>query len=219
MRSKIKIMKKLILSLSIILCGFASIAQNAQYETAMKGLIMKMDASNVPEAFQAVANGFERVANAETNQWLPKYYAAYNYIMQAYTTKDQSKVDGILDMADKQIADAEALNNNDELKCLSAWAKSARIGVDPMSRGMKYGMESAQLLEDAKKMNPNNPRIYFLQAQSAFYTPEAFGGGKSKAKGLFQKATELYASFTPSSEMMPNWGGEQAKTMLDECSK
>jgi GNAT superfamily N-acetyltransferase len=213
-------MKKLLLSLTLIACGFVSMAQNAQYESAMKGLMMKMNGATVPEAYQAIANGFERVANAESKEWLPRYYAAFNFIMQAYMTSDKSKVDGILDIADKHLADADALlPNNDEIKCLAAWAKSARIGVDPMSRGMKYGMESAQLLEEAKKINASNPRIYFMQGQSAFYTPEAFGGGKTKAKALFAKAVELYGTFTPANEMMPNWGSEQASKMLEECNK
>ena len=213
-------MKKIILSLTLIACGFVSLAQNAQYEGAMKGLLAKMGGATVPEAYQAVANGFERVANAETKEWLPRYYAAFNFIMQASMTQDKTKVDGILDMADKHLNDAMTVSpNNDEIKCLAAWAKSTRINVDPMSRGMKYGMESAQLLEEAKKINPSNPRIYFMQGQSAFYTPEAFGGGKVKAKALFEKAAELYTTFKVSSELMPNWGAEQTKKMIEECSK
>lgn len=217
---KINNMKKILLSVTLIACGFLSMAQSAQYEGAMKGLMMKMSGATVPEAYQAVANGFERVANAETKEWLPRYYAAFNFIMQAYMTTDKTKVDAIIDLADKHLADADALSpNNDEIKCLAAWAKSARINVDPMARGMKFGMESAQLLEDAKKINASNPRIYFMQGQSAFYTPEAFGGGKNKAKALFAKAVELYSTFKPSNEMMPIWGSEQAAKMLEECSK
>jgi hypothetical protein len=30
---------------------------------------------------------------------------------------------------------------------------------------------------------------------------------------------ELFETFKPTSEMMPNWGVEQAKKMLEECSK
>lgn len=213
-------MKKILFSIAIIASGFIASAQNAQYEGAMKGLMTKMNGAAVPEAYQAIANGFERVANAETKEWLPRYYAAFNFILQASMTADKSKVDGILDIADKHIADADGLApNNDEIKCLSAWAKSSRINVDPMTRGMKYGMESAKLLEEAQKINASNPRIYFMQGQSAFYTPEAFGGGKAKAKALFAKSVELFGTFKPSNELMPNWGSEQATKMLEECSK
>lgn len=218
MKPKTESMKKILFTCTLFLSGFVATAQNTQYESTMKGLMAKMNGANVAEAYQAIANGFERVGNAESKEWLPKYYAAFNFIMQSYLTQDKSKVDGILDLADKQISAATSITDNDELKCLNSWAQSARIAVDPMSRGMKYGMESAKLLEEAKKINPSNPRIYFLQAQSAFYTPEAFGGGKAKAKVLFEKAIEMYSKFNPSSELMPNWGAEEAKKMLEACN-
>jgi len=212
-------MKKILISLSFVLCGLMAMAQSTPYESAMKGFLTKMSSANTPEAYQAIANGFGRIASAEKTQWLPHYYAAFNYIMEAYTTADKSKVDAILDVAEKHLYEGNVINTNDEMMCLDAWCKSARISVDPMTRGMKYGMASAQLLEQAKKMNPANPRIYFLQGQSAFYTPEAFGGGKAKAKDLFAKAVTLYGEFKPSGELMPNWGAEKANEMLAECSK
>ncbi len=216
---KRKHMKKTILSIGIFLFGMTAFAQNNQYITAMKGFMSKMGSATTPEAYQTVANGFERIAAAEPNEWLPKYYAAFSYAMQAMQQTDKSKVDAIIDLAEKNISDAQAMSQSEELICLSALCKSARINVDPMSRGMKFGMASTQLLEEAKKINPNNPRIYYLQGQSAFYTPEAFGGGKVKAKALFEKSLELYALFTPSAELMPNWGKEQVEKMLEECNK
>lgn len=212
-------MKKIIVALFALFSPVLLMAQNPQYENAMKGFLMKMSAAKSPEAYQAVANAFERMANTETKEWLPRYYAAFNYIMQAYTTPEKDKADAILDQADKHLEQAAALTQSEELLCLSAWCKSARINVDPMSRGAKYGREAALLLEQAKKVNPNNPRIYFLQGQSAFYTPEAFGGGKNKAKELFQKAIELYGTFQVQNEFMPNWGAEQAKDMLARCGQ
>jgi hypothetical protein len=213
-------MKKIFFALSLLLIGSATFAQNPQYENTMKGFIMKTGSATSPEAFQVVANGFERIAATEKAEWLPHYYAAYNYAMQAMMTTDKAKVDGIVDQAEAHLTTASELApNNDEILCLNALCKSARIGVDPMSRGMKMGMESAKYLEQAKKINEANPRIYFLQAQSVFYTPEAFGGGKAKAKPMFEKAVMTYGTFKPSSELMPNWGAAQAKTMLEECSK
>lgn len=212
-------MKKIFIALLAIASPVIMMAQNPQYENAMKGFLMKMSSAKSPEAYQAVANAFERMANTETKEWLPRYYAAFNYIMQAYTTPEKDKVDAILDQAEKHLEQAGALTQSEEVLCLGAWCKSARINVDPMSRGAKYGRDAAMLLEQAKKANPNNPRIYFLQGQSAFYTPEAFGGGKNKAKELFQKAIELYGIFQVQNEFMPNWGAEQAKEMLAQCGQ
>ena len=95
--------------------------------------------------------------------------------------------DAALDEADSYLTKASALAENDEILVLQSWSKSARIAVNPMTRGQKYGAESATFLDKAMKMNPDNPRINFLKGQSAFYTPEAFGGSKTKAKEMFMK--------------------------------
>lgn len=210
-------MKKLVLSLALLLSAFLGVAQSDAYTTAMTGFLTKMKSANSIESYQPLANGFERIANAETKQWLPRYYAAMCYVMQAMMQQDKSLVDGLVDKAELLLTDAFKLEANDEILILQALCKSARIGVDPMTRGMKYGMESNQLLEQAKKTSPNNPRIYFLQGQSLFYTPEAFGGGKAKAKPVFEKAVELFKSFQSSGELMPNWGADQAQKMLESC--
>ena len=212
-------MKKIIAI--VILCIFSIniFAQSEQYMNGMKGMLVKMDAAKTPEAYQAVANGFERIANAEKTEWLPKYYAAFCYTMQAMMQTDKDKIDPIADQAEKLVDEGIALNNNDELLCVKSLCKSAKIGVNPMTRGMKMGQQSAKLLEEAKAINPNNPRIYYLQGQSKYYTPEAFGGGKKKAKEYFETAIAKFETFKPTSELMPNWGAEQAKKMLEDCNK
>ena len=185
----------------------------------MKGYLLKLQDAKTPESFQTAANGFERIAGAEPKEWLPKYYAAFCYVMQAMTVQDKDKVDGIVDQAEKLLDDATAINKNDEILCVQSLCQSARIGVNPMTRGMKYGQQSAKLLAQAKEINPNNPRTYYLEAQSKYYTPEAFGGGKKIAKELFEKAVIAYASFKPANDLMPDWGKEQTIQMLEKCKE
>jgi hypothetical protein len=212
-------MKKILFSMFLLLSGLIASAQNEAYNNAMKGFLTKMQAANSAESYQPLANGFERIANAEPQQWLPRYYAAMCYVMQAMMQTDKSKIDGLVDLAENHLQEARKIQEHDEITILRALCKSARIGVDAMTRGMKYGSESAELLEMAKKTSPDNPRIYYLQGQSLFYTPEAFGGGKAKAKVMYEKAVSLFASFQPSSEFMPNWGADQATRMLATCNE
>ncbi len=47
-----------------------------------------------------MANNFTRIADAEKTQWLPYYYAAYCYTMDALREQDVSKKDAIADKAD-----------------------------------------------------------------------------------------------------------------------
>ncbi len=213
-------MKKLIFSLSILVLSLTGYAQSEAYTNGMKSLLTRMEASkNNPESYQESSNGFLRIAAAEKKEWLPNYYAAYCLIMQAMFSQDKTNVDAILDQADGLLSTISITLKNDEVMCLQAFSKSTRIGVDPMTRGMKYGMESAKFLEQAKATNAENPRIYFLQGQSAFYTPEQFGGGKAKALKLFQTALEKYNNNKPTSALMPNWGKEATEMMIGECSK
>ncbi len=213
-------MKKIILSLGLLVFALTTNAQSDAYKAGMKGLIGRMEAAkNNPEAYQETSNGFLRIAGAEKNEWLPNYYAAYCLTMQAMFSKDKEKIDPLLDQADKLLSDISIHVTSDEVMCLQAFSKSTRIGVDPMTRGMKYGMESAKFLEQAKALNVNNPRIYFLQGEAAFHTPEQYGGGKAKALKLFQTASEKYASFKPTSDLMPNWGKDANDMMLAESNK
>jgi hypothetical protein len=86
-----------------------------------------------------------------------------------------------------------------------------------MSRGMQYSQLAEESFEKAKTINPENPRIYYLQGQSIFYTPEAFGGGKKNALPLFKQAKEKFDKFEPVSPISPNWGKEQNQQLLETC--
>jgi hypothetical protein len=72
-------------------------------------------------------------------------------------------------------------------------------------------------LAAAKQLEPNNPRVYFLEGQSLFGTPTQFGGGKDKAKPMFQKSVELFSSYKPASSLHPKWGLKNATDMLAKC--
>ena len=61
-----------------------------------------------------------------------------------------------------------------------------------MARFMTEGAKATEALEKAKMLNANNPRIYILEGQDKFYTPEQFGGSKDEAKKLFEKANGIF---------------------------
>ena len=65
-------------------------------------------------------------------------------------------------------------------------------------------------------MNPANPRVYILEAQDKYYTPEQFGGSKDEAKKLFEKAKELFMTSKPASSIEPQWGMSQVMYFLSQ---
>jgi hypothetical protein len=216
-------MKRIFLALLIaVSITSVTMAQSAQYESAMSKQVTLLDdpASFNPQKLQELANTFERIGAAEKTQWLPYYYAGYCNVMTAFMEKDQSKVDAIADKAEAAINKADELNpKNDEVFCVKSLIASSRISVDPQTRGQKYGMEATSFQEQAAQINKENPRVYMLQGQSLFYTPEQFGGSKSGAKAKFEIALQKFGSYKPASPIAPHWGEAYTKQLLEQAKK
>lgn len=210
-------MKKLLVCLFLFVG--AAHAQNEKYTQAMSAVLTDFRAqANSPTALQEIANRFERIATAEPKEWLPRYHAAFCYSTIAFMTQNATDKDKILDKADALITDAAAIaGENDEIYVLKAYIAQARLAADPMSRWQTYGAVFGEMLEKAKAINPENPRIYMLQGTNLFYTPEQFGGGKQTAKPVLEQALEKFTNFKPASAIHPMWGKSQAQAIAEQC--
>jgi len=60
--------------------------------------------------------------------------------------------------------------------------------------GMRYGKRSADELDRAIELNPQNVNAYVSRAIGYYYTPGMFGGSKSKAFEMLRKAVEIDAA-------------------------
>ena len=217
-------MKKTILILSAIFVASFSFAQMPEkFVKAMEGKIAMLDSVKTAEGYIELANAFERIAEAEKNQGLAYYYAAYcnasaGTLVGAggdMMAAKADKTDPYADKADKQVKKAEELmKSNSEIFIVKKMIATLRMLGDPMNRYMTYGPEATAMLDEAKKTNPANPRAYLLEAQDKYYTPEQFGGSKEEAKVLFEKAQKLFETFKPESSIHPNWGKNQIAYFL-----
>lgn len=201
-------MKKLIAIILVLLTVRVSYAQSDKYISAMKKNIALIDSIPVKNNATELANNFVRIGDAEKDKWLPYYYAAYTTAFNALMIKDVDKKDGMADQASEYLRKASDIlqKDNSEIEVIKSMIATVHLTVDPQSRYMTYGPESAEALKKAESLDSTNPRPVLLQAQSLFYTPEAFGGGKDAAKPLFDKASKLFQDFKPSSDIAPNWG-------------
>ena len=212
-------MKTLTLIVALIAINLTAHTQDDKYTKIMKSSIAKLDTAELQSTWIKAANKFERVASAEKDKWQPYYWSAYCNIVQVYMEKDKEKIDSHLDKADKLIHLADSLSpKNSEIVALQGWSYGARIAVDPMTRGMKYGPMSGKKYEEAKILNPENPRCYYLSGVATLFTPEMFGGGKEKAKPILEEALEKFKVFEPATEVDPDWGEEQCVKMLERAS-
>ena len=212
-------MKKLLFLLLCLPAVQVLHAQSGKYEAAMKAGIAKLDQAMQEGSFTDLGNTFERIGVAEKSQWLPYYYAAYCQVMNAYMEKDKSKVDAIADKAEALITTAETLagSANSETHVIRSMIASSRMMVDPQNRWMQYGQVSATHMEQAKQLDPANPRPVYLEAQSKFHTPEQFGGGKSVAAPIFEKSISMFRVYKPETELHPAWGMNAAQYFLAQC--
>lgn len=215
-------MKKIILSAFIVLGTLISQAQSDRYKAAMEKLVPAIDTTRTISGLTELANSFQRIAEAEKTQWLPYYYAALANVNTAnmmFTAGQTDQIDALADKATPLLAKAEELEkNNSEIFCLKKMLTTAKMMADPQNRYMTYAPEAAEALETAKKLNPENPRVYLLEGQDLFFTPEQFGGDKQEAKRKFEEAMKKFETFKPADSISPNWGRMQAGYFLSQVN-
>lgn len=218
-------MKKIIFVLTVLAAANISFAQMPEkFVKAMEAKVPAVDTTTTSQGFLELANAFERIAEAEKNQWLPYYYAALCHVNSGLMmaggdmmSNKTDKTDPIADKAEAMITKAEALSkDNSEIFIVKKQIASLRLIGDPMSRYMIYGAEAAAALEKARSLNPENPRVYLLEAQDKFYTPEQFGGSKSEAKILFETALKKFDAFKAESSIHPTWGAPAARYFISQ---
>lgn len=213
-------MKKLLLTLSFSLFGLTAYSQTA-YEKIMTEKVAQVEDHKTPEEFTALANDFDRIGTKESKQWLPFYYAAFATIQKGRILMQSGKnteLDPVAADAEKYIAKAEVLNpNNAELYILKKMTSSLRMMADPMGRYMTESPISQQAIAKAQELDPNNPRTTVLLAEDAFFTPEQFGGSKTKGLELFKKSVEQYNAYKTKSSLDPKWGKAEAEYFLNQA--
>lgn len=208
-------MKKLVLSFVTV----AVLALNvgaADYKEVMEAAIQKMYQAKTAEELNGLANQFARISEAEKNEWLPGYYAAYCYVtIVSQMNPEKTVAAKYLDMAQENIGRIQQ-RAKDESDIYALQALIYQLRITDMNDGMKYSPMASEALAVAESLNSENPRVYYLRGTNTFYTPEMYGGGAGKAKPLFEKAMALFATAKPK-ELYPSWGKEHAAIMLEQC--
>ena len=217
-------MKKGLMMLTAILFVVQVNAQSDKYMKAMEAKITEMNKASTSTAWQEVGNAFQRIGEAEKTQWLPFYYAAVSNVMTGLMLNNgqmgggnTTQIDQIADKAEDMLNKAEAMEkDNADIYCVKKMISSLRMMADPMTRFQTYGPKGAEALAKAKALDPNNPRIYMLEGQDKFYTPEQFGGSKTEAKALFETSLKKFDEAKPKSSIAPNWGRNQVEYFLTQ---
>lgn len=211
-------MKKII-ALTVLLVAITTTLFAKNYEETMAENIEKIYKSATPVELTNLANQFKRIANVEKGKWLPGYYAAYCFtratVISEISNDEKQKN---LDLAQAEIDKIlESNSKESEIYALQAFVYQLRI--TNAVKGYKYSKLSMESLTVAEKLNPENPRIYYLKGSNTFHTPKMFGGGKEKAKPYLEKAAEMFEDQKPENKLSPSWGDYHCNELLKQCNE
>lgn len=197
----------------------SSSTDTQQFKEDLKAGVDDFDSAKDMNAWVSASNHLGLIAKKYSGQWAANYYACYSLTVLSFIEKDAKKKDAYLDDAEVFLnkTRSDYKSEYDELYVLQAMFANARLAVQPMARYKKYGDIFKENLEKAKALQPNNPRIYYLNGNSVYYTPKMFGGGAKNALPLFEKAEGLYKNESKEDIFKPSWGERQNEQMVQKC--
>lgn len=121
------------------------------------------------------------------------------------------------------LADAEAQLNQAvkaDPKFADAYILLASVYGAQIARnadlGMTLGPSSGVMIDRAAALDPANPRLMVVRAQSLFHTPPEFGGDPKLAEAEFRKAIQTFAG-QPAGQAWPSWGLFDAHAWLGQA--
>jgi hypothetical protein len=192
-------------------------AQTAE-EEAQRSFV-SFDSSKTYAQKGMIVSQMKVIANKWPGNWLTNYYVAYEIAVLSFDEKDGKKRDLMLGEGDLYFNKIRLMSpSNEEVSILGALLASARIAAKP-SAYKKYGDIRDEYLKTAKSNNPDNPRVYYLQGNSKYYTPKMFGGGPKNALPYYEKASKLFDQTTEHDIRKPYWGKNQNSYMIGKCKQ
>lgn len=204
--------------ITIILVALFTLSLTAQtpYEKGMNTALELWKNNKTTEAGQL----FERISNAEKDNWLPPFYAATLEILGSFGLKDETKLKAKLTKAQTFLNNAMAISeNNVELIITQALLNTAYIAFDGQKYGMTLSGINYALYAKALKIAPNNPRVILGKAEWEMGGAKFFGKPIAPFCKDVARALELFKNFKPKDKYYPTWGKERAEGILKDCGK
>ena len=193
----------------------AQIAPSAMIDTARVEIDRAVNQGDTQTLVAARAR-LERVAAVAPNDpWVHHYIGYALYREAVYRGQKDS-----LDPKESLAAARTALERSIRLKpiaethALLSSVLGQSIGSNPL-KGMTLGPKSDGEMDKAKRLAPNNPRVWLLSGIGTLFKPSMFGGGLDKAEVQLNKAAELFANDRPEAPA-PAWGHAEVYAWLGQ---
>ncbi len=185
-------------------------------------------AAGMQKAFQLWGEGksneasnlFERIATAETENWLPYYYVAQINTISSFGEKDKEKLTQQLEKAQQFIDLAKTISpENPEIMVQQAMIHTAWVAHDGATYGMTLSGKIVALYAKAVQLAPDNPRVIFSKAEWDMGSAKYFGQDTTPYCKDVERSLELFDTFKPETDFHPNWGKDRAEMTLKNCNK
>ena len=190
-------------------------AQATNQSKALEAAVMQFNQATKNQAYQELYLQFEQLYALNKTNWLIPYYAGMTRsIMCLLKMGDR---DALANDALLWVGRAKSIMANDEVYCAESLAYTAKMSVNPLLRWLTYEGKIKKSLSLAKKLNPNNPRAYVLEANIQQKIPYIFGGGCNSVKPLIEKAELCFNTQTKSNLVEPSWGKQSLVQLKKAC--
>lgn len=205
-------MQKIALIIATLVTSLLS-AQSA-YESGMKKAAELMSSGQFEQAVQL----YERISAAEPDQWLPAYHAARIQVVTTFDIKDEKLIKARLEKAQQFIDKGFSISpKNPELMVVQALLYTVWVAYDGARYGMMLSGKISSIYQEAKALDPENPRVLLSKAEWDMGSARFFGKDITPYCKDVERALELFANFNAESEFYPSWGKERAEQILTNC--
>lgn len=212
------------MNLSFILITLMSLSAFSQpdsttsYEAIMKEHIEMLNNASTIGEMQEAANGFFRVSQVHTDEWLPRYYTALAYANMGYMSiGGVDDKDAYFIEAEKHLESAGKLSeNNSEIITLKGYSLMGKLNADPVNRGQRLSPRIFQLYNKARQLNPENPRAVVLSVRMEYGMTSFMGQDTTPLCERISARKELFSQKTDDT-LLPSWGEYILKDLLEGC--
>jgi hypothetical protein len=193
-----------------------NLSSQTPYEKGMsKGFELWQEQKNT-EAVQL----FERIAAAETDNWLPTYYAGLIEIISSFSIKDEALLTTKLTRAKEFLDIAASISeNNPEIMISYALLNTAYIAFDGQKYGMTLSGENTAIYKKAQSISPNNPRVMLSKAEWDMGSAKFFGKSITPFCEDVDRAIVLFKEEKQTIPFYPYTGLERAEEISANCKK
>lgn len=193
-----------------------NISAQTSYEKGMNQAFALWDQQKNTEAAQL----FERISAAETDNWLPPYYAGLIEIVSSFGLQDEALLNTKLTRAKTFLDKASEISeNNPEIMISYALLNTAYIAFDGAKYGMTLSGENAAIYQKALSIAPNNPRVLLSKTEWDMGAAKFFGKSTAPFCKDIDRAIALFNKEEQTIPYYPYSGLERAQAISANCKK